>query len=320
MRLSQLFRIGELVERLSALESLTAETFRVQQEALELLRTSNETIARYLTEMVHHSADLKIQGMVEDRLVINRILLEDILTFLQRSHSSAQISSVALETDHPVALFSDDHRFPRGTRNDNTRYPRFCRKCEEVFGRKVLRFLDLGCAGGGLVMDFHLRDHIAIGLEGSDYNLRNQRAFWRIIPNHLFICDITRPFHLKSAGNPLEFDVISAWEVLEHISAEDLPQFLASVREHLSIGGLFTASIATFEDSDPISGAVWHVTVRQQQWWQEQFEEAGFECVDGVFEPLDFPRGSGNGSNDWSVLTNPEMGFHLTVRRKTAMT
>lgn len=106
----------------------------------------------------------------------------------------------------------------RGTRNDNTRCPRFVRKCEDIFGHKI-RALDLGCAGGGLVLDFLLAGHSSVGLEGSDYSLKWQRAEWRFLRDRLFTCDITEPYSIidNSAGKPAQFDLISAWEVLEHL-------------------------------------------------------------------------------------------------------
>ena len=222
---------------------------------------------------------------------------------------------VRLKTEYPVAIKSADHRFPRGSAKDNTRYPRFCYKSESLLGSK-LRFLDLGCSGGGLVWDFLLRNHFAIGVEGSDFSLINQRAAWRVIPEHLFTCDVTKPFLLTSqeSESPIKFDLISAWEVLEHIPASDLPRLFENVRNHISPNGLFVASVATFEDFDKDTGAVWHVTVKNQAWWENTIREHGFAVVRDLFAPADFPRGSGNGPKDWSAARNPELGFHLVAR------
>ena len=90
-----------------------------------------------------------------------------------------------LKSDHPVALSSNDHRIPRGTINDDTRWPRFCKKAERIFEGRRIRFLDIGCAGGGLVFDFLVRGHDAVGIEGSDINWLTERAHWGVIPDIL---------------------------------------------------------------------------------------------------------------------------------------
>ena len=242
--------------------------------------------------------------------------LRDIMIVLNRTAQLDQHPGIELKTDFAVAVTSDDHKHPRGTRNDNTRHPRFVHKCEEIFGRKV-RALDLGCAGGGLVFDFLLRGHEAIGLEGSDYSLRNQRAEWRLLPQHLLTCDITQPFELRerNGGDTAYFDVISAWEVLEHLPEELLPQFFANVSAHLGQDGLFAASIATFEDFDAETGAVYHVTIKSRDWWEQEFRNGGLRPVSGLFEVKDFPRGSGNTPVDWDAIRQPELGFHLVARK-----
>lgn len=239
----------------------------------------------------------------------------DIIVLLNRMMGLDGRSKVYLRTEHPVAVESNDHKFPRGTANDNTRYPRFCQKCEQIFGRK-LRLLDLGCAGGGLVWDFLINGHFAVGLEGSDYSLKNLRAEWRTIPDHLFTCDITKPFTVVDAktDETMRFDIVSCWEVLEHIHEKDLPGLLENVQRHLDTKGLFVASVATFEDYEPQSGALMHVTVKNRDWWEALFRKHGFQIIRDLFEPLDFARGSGNGRYDWSALTNPELGFHVVAR------
>jgi len=220
-----------------------------------------------------------------------------------------------LRTEHPVALDSDDHRHPRGAATDNTRSPRFVRTCE-VLLRSPLRALDLGCAGGGLVRDFLLRGHRAAGVEGSDFPLRSQRGEWRTIPDHLFTADVLEPFELSEAdGKPAAFEVITAWEVLEHLPRARLPGFFGNVRRHLAPDGLFVASVALFRDDDPVTGAVWHVTLESKDWWSERLHEAGLEAVDSPFSPQDYVRGSGAGPDDWDGAARPDLGFHLVARR-----
>jgi 2-polyprenyl-3-methyl-5-hydroxy-6-metoxy-1,4-benzoquinol methylase len=235
--------------------------------------------------------------------------------FLLHSPSSLvqSPSPYRLATDYPVALHSHDHVFPLGTAQDNTRYPRFIARCEEVLDGPI-RALDLGCAGGGLVLDFLSSGHEAMGLEGSDYPKKNQLFQWRWLKDRLSTCDITKPFSISTnRGRQANFDVVSMWEVLEHIEEADLPQLFRNIKYHLSDRGIFCASVATFECADPATGAIWHKTVKPKSWWYEQLGKAGLKPVDGLFTVRDFPRGSGNGPQDWDELRNPEMGFHIVA-------
>ena len=168
----------------------------------------------------------------------------------------------ALRASAKVAIDSNDHMFPRGTASDNTRHPRFVARCEELYPDE-LTALDLGCAGGGLVYDFVSRGHRALGLEGSDFSKRDQRACWRILPDHLKTCDITQEFIISDNREQatFQFKIICAWEVLEHIPEIKISGLLDNVQRHLAPDGYFIASIAQFEDADPESGITWHLTL-----------------------------------------------------------
>lgn len=224
-------------------------------------------------------------------------------------------SSARVVTEHPIATGSADHQVPRGAVNDNTRHPRFVQRVEDVLGRN-LSVLDLGCAGGGLVLDFLIAGHDAIGIEGSDAPKRRALGEWLNMPDRLFTADITKPFKIvDDTDSPKRFDLVTAWEVMEHIGIEQIKGLFENVRKHLRLGGLFVVSIATFEDADPESGAVFHVTVKPRQWWEELFVAEGFHLLDGMFDTADFPRGSGNPTaHDWNARANPELGFHLVSR------
>lgn len=216
-------------------------------------------------------------------------------------------------TEFPVAETSNDHLQPRGTKNDNTKCPRFVKAIEKVFNnRKPLNVLDLGCAGGGLVSDFVIAGHNAVGIEGSDYSLVWQRAEWPIIPNRLFTSDITKPFHVTYRGQPFKFDLITAWEVFEHIPEAGLTVFLENIRNHLSDSGLVMASVATFEDFDPVSGAIYHATVKPKTWWVDILAKNGMQVIESLLSTADYPRGSGNPrAMDWDADKNPDLGFHI---------
>jgi hypothetical protein len=94
----------------------------------------------------------------------NDLRYRDILLLLHRPKPFVSEKGFTVQTDYPVAYESNDHRFPWGTKNDNTRPPRFVAACERHFPDQTLRYMDLGCSGG-LVFDFLLRGHMAVGIE-----------------------------------------------------------------------------------------------------------------------------------------------------------
>jgi len=166
------------------------------------------------------------------------------------------------------------------------------------------------------VWDFLLRGHEAVGLEGSDYSLKNQRAEWRLLgKNRLFTSDIARHFQVRHPdGQPFAAHIVTAWEFLEHIKEGDLPQVFENVRRHLEPDGYFLGTIAL--NDDVVEGVSYHPTVKPQKWWREKFSESGFFWTEEhSFEFNDFCRGSGNGYYDGNYLLNPEIGFHFVARK-----
>lgn len=214
-----------------------------------------------------------------------------------------------------VADASPDHLHPRGTAHDNTRSLRFVLACERLFGGR-LTLLDLGCAGGGLVLDFVLRGHPAVGIEGSDYSLKHRRGEWAVIPDRLFTADLTVPFTVEDTeGAPAAFTIITAWELLEHIAESDLEALLSNVSRHLAHDGVFVGSVAMYEDT--VDGVKWHQTVCSREWWLQKFANHGFEMIEpSPFTDTEFCRGSGNGIDDVDFAINPDLGFHFILRYK----
>lgn len=221
-----------------------------------------------------------------------------------------------VETAAPVALYSDDHKMPRGAIYDNSRNPRFNRRVYALFkSRPGLKVLDLGCAGGGLVRSFLEDGHVGVGLEGSDQPRALRTGEWGTCPNHLYTCDISRPFRvLKPSGEQETFDLITAWEVLEHIPEARLADFMENIRKHLSPEGYFVGSVDTMPDGNPLTGAVYHVTLKPRSWWLERFAEHGLEPVDDhLFDTADYVRGNGQTLKDWDPADGE--GFHVVMRR-----
>ncbi len=219
-----------------------------------------------------------------------------------------------LRTAHEVALETSDSKHPKGAMYNNSLNQRFNLKLYRLFGYDPqLAVLDLGCSGGGFVRSILEDGYRAVGLEGSPISQQLQSGEWGVAPLHLFTCDITKPFQIEDGqGDIVRFHAITAWEVLEHIPEEDLPMLMQNIKSALKEGGLFIASVATFPDADPLTGAVYHSTLRPREWWVERFATVGLREIDShPFEDCDWVRGSGRQLFDWHPSDG--CGFHLVL-------
>jgi SAM-dependent methyltransferase len=269
------------------------------------------TVIRSLCQDISDRFPLTAAGQRE-----NDLRYQDIMLLLNRLTPFTLAHSFSVQTDYPVAYESNDHRFPWGTKNDNTRSPRFVTACERHFPDQILHYMDLGCSGGGLVFDFLLRGHKAVGIEGSDFSQKAQRAEWRLLNQHnLFTADITKPFQVYSTQNvPFLVHIISAWELMEHIREEDLPYLFKNIYKHLLPGGFFVGSIALCDDI--VNGISYHPTVKPKNWWAGKFIEFCLPFTNQhSFEFLDFCRGTGNGYFDPNFMFDPNKGFHFVARK-----
>lgn len=240
-------------------------------------------------------------------------------------------TSYKVITEFPIAFDSEDFLVPGGTMHDSSRNHRFNELLYELTGHKPLRILDLGCAGGGFVADCLKDGHEAIGLEGSDYSTKwdgpggtdaeravrkpGKRAEWANIPDNLFTCDITRPFTVIDIDHILiddqdggrgyaicQFDVISAWEVMEHLPADRLPTLCDNVKRHLAKGGMWIMSVS-------LQHGDYHQTVKPPHWWLELFKSQGL---------VNDPAAVSYFGDQWirGPLQNAPESFHLILRRE----
>ena len=191
---------------------------------------------------------------------------------LRRSGRRAVAGRLGVETKHPVAYESPDHKIPYGTARDNSTNGKFVLYMDELlhreFGDQTLRVMDLGCSGGQMVIDFLKLRWMAFGIEGSDYSLKHRRANWKHYANrNLFTADITKPLHATINDQPATFHLITAWEVLEHIASVDLDALFENIRRHLEPGGYFIAS--TTSTPDVQNGIELHQTQWENSRWQD---------------------------------------------------
>lgn len=305
-----------------------------QQEILAQRTEFQQSIKKFQTkldELKKQVADLRcfLQGELHMNTrrvmeIINRTELyyQDIMLQLPDFQQKREAQQIELQTDYPIAYESDDHIHPWGTMNDNTRSQRFVKKTEMITAKDCLNILDLGCAGGGMVYDFTLAGHNAFGMEGSDLSKKTNRASWRLIPHALATGDITKEFQLLDAANgaTMQFDIITMWEVFEHIAEKDFDMIFTNINKHLNDNGLFVGSVACYEDKNEETGAVYHLSVHPKEWWQAKFKEHGFVMLDeSPYDPYDYPRGTQNGLYDSSNYHTQEgKGFHFVAKKLEA--
>jgi 2-polyprenyl-3-methyl-5-hydroxy-6-metoxy-1,4-benzoquinol methylase len=227
---------------------------------------------------------------------------------------------VRVKAERTVAYDSPDHLVPHGTKRDNSRNPWFNIRLYRLYNvakeNRTLKVLDIGCSGGGFVRDLLNDGHLAVGLEGSDYSKKMRRAEWALIPDFLHTCDITADVDVF-ANTPdgeerLLFDVVTSWEVIEHIAEKDLPKFVENVRKHLVAGGLWIMSVANYDSV--VDGVNLHQTIKPKSWWVQKFQSLGLFHQEQIVRYFgnQFVRGNHRGETVGE--------FHLVLSLQPEMT
>lgn len=180
-------------------------------------------------------------------------------------------------TDHLHPTYSKDYTEPKGAAHDNNISDDFV----GCFNQRNVSYLDLGCAGAAIVEAMLNKGHNAYGIDGSDAQKKQGLNSWGRIPERLFNADITEPFHFieEETNKKFKFDVISAWDVMEHLYEDRLPGFCENIKNNLDPDGFFVCGIADFEDEG------YHVTLHNKEWWINMFDQNGLKLIsDDFFE------------------------------------
>jgi SAM-dependent methyltransferase len=196
-----------------------------------------------------------------------------------------------IDTLRPLAIDSNDYLMPFGARNDNSANPLFLKAVSQLLSSKSKPWyiLDLGCAGGQQIADCLAEGWHAVGIDGVDFMRKSGLFNWPTLQNkNLFNCDITAPFQLSEDGIPIVFDIITGWEVLEHIRQYRMPAVMENIKRHLAPGGYFIGSISRIED-----GLNFHVVFNDGpephnlSWWDKQFNTVGLADAPDIY--VQFP-------------------------------
>jgi len=211
---------------------------------------------------------------------------------------------IILECKAKVAYHSLDHIVPLGARRDNSGNHLFNEKLYGLYGSNQISLLDVGCAGGRFVREMIDDGHVAVGLEGSDYSKRFHRAEWGNIPEFLFTCDVTKPFSLYTTPpkRPMHFDVVTAWEFMEHIEKRDLDQLIRNVMKHMKPSAMWVMSVAN--SPSIVENVDLHVTKEPKGWWVKKFESFGLTNVDAYVRYFNtqFVRGKYERDEDFHLV------------------
>lgn len=306
-----------------------AKTTGLQLEEIEsLLRVSEEqcrrieTLVRIVEERsrtLEYMAGRSVYAQHHQTDVLLKFYLESAPKFLELSTNDAfnAKNQIQLKTDFPLALGSYDHLNPDSTTEGLSRPTMFVRDCISVLGENI-KSLDLGTGAAGLAFEFSINGIVGVGIDGSDFCRTHRIGYWPVLSNNLFTCDITKPFHFLASGSDAQvtFEIITMWEVLEHIAEHDLQQVFKNISRHLDEKGYFVGSISMLDYRDG-SGIPYHVTLQSREWWRVKFLDAGLVMLDShPFNEALFCRGNGPRFQDFhNYSLNPDEGFHFVARK-----
>lgn len=292
--------VSMLEARSQRLEVLV-ETIEKRSQTLEFIARQSLCNADYQISQLHR---FYVEAM-------------PVLLGLSRREFFLATQVLELRTDYPIAMGSNDHIHPDSTSEGVSRPTLFVQNCISVLGKDIL-CLDLGVGAAGLVFEYAMNSVLAVGIDGSDFCRENRVGYWPLLNDNLFTCDITKPFSFVSRDGERQilFNVITMWEVLEHIAEIDLPTLLSNVCRHLDNSGYFIGSISMVEYADG-EGNPYHVTIEPREWWQARFSENGLSILDvHPFQEKYFCRGNGQRFQDFhNYDQSPESGFHFVAEK-----
>lgn len=115
------------------------------------------------------------------------------------------------------------------------------------------------------------------------------------------------------------FQMLTAWEVLEHLKVEDLRPLFATVRTSLHEGGLFIFSTPDFNNRYTRALDFWaaapgeHITVLSRRFLEPMLEQAGLRIIEEKHESVTLKRPS-----DWFAF-GAETDVHFSSKAASSL-
>ena len=136
----------------------------------------------------------------------------------------------------------------------------FNEMCYSIFDSPT--FIDLGCAGGGYIREVIDDGYLGIGVDGFSAFKQNGIDGWSKHPDHFFQLNIAKPITVESGGVPLKFDVVTAWEVAEHLYEDEIDPFVKNLANLVTDEGLIIITVSLRDDRG-------HFTLKPEEWWED---------------------------------------------------
>ena len=153
---------------------------------------------------------------------------------------------------NPVAVDSLDNIHPKGALTSICNKG-FLLEIEKWIWPRSVSYLDLGCAQGALVKSARQLGWRAYGVDGASVTRQDC--------SYILQGDITKSIQFSGYLN-----LITAWEVLEHIPKEKLENVFNNIVSNLAMGGYFIAS--TSDEAELHDGVDLHVTKMTNKEWK----------------------------------------------------
>lgn len=125
--------------------------------------------------------------------------------------------------------------------------------------------LELGCGPAHLF--FFLRRFGVwnyVGIDGNPWFVKFN-PYLSGYEKHFSILNIQEEIQLYQGSEPLYFDIICSFEVLEHIREDKVDNFIKTIRNHMHSRSVAFCTTSLQSDMDV------HVLVRDRDWWLQRF-------------------------------------------------